>query len=391
MGLGTGVSAGILGQLDDIKEVDILEISPKVIKGVRATPAHLNFKVFHNQKVNIIETDAFKYFTKVRKKFDVIVSEPSNVWVAGIENLFALEFYQLAARALSEDGVLGQWIQNYSIDEKTITMILYTLKMVFPYAELYNIGDLDILIVASKKPLNHDFSDKKITHPFLYPFFKALGIKSKEDIYLTQVLNSSQSQKLISFASKENKDIHSLTRPRLSYLADKTRFMSYRSDSFKLIPVFIGDDENTQTKRWAVFQKYKDISSDIWEKRCPKMDGFHFLCTYMKETLKAYQSFKDKSKNYPAKLNHYSFLRRHRLIKHDNTFLDNFFSNILEKKFVFEDTPMTYINERMNQGNYELAYRHIELLKDQKIITKDKYQSLKGYIDSVEAKMNAHL
>ena len=385
IGLGTGVSPGVLGKLEDVKEVDVLEISPKVIEGIRSAPAHLNFDVLHNKKINFIETDAFKYFTKTRKKFDIIVSEPSNVWVAGVENLFSLEFYQLVSRSLSERGVLGQWIHSYTIDEQTIIMILRTLKNVFSYTELYKIGGRDILILASQKPLNHDFSDKKLFNPFLYKFFKSFGINSKEDIYLSQVLNNKQYQQLVSFSSNENKDIHSLTKPKLSYRADKTLFMSYHSDPFKFIPSFIGDEDkdNKQTRRMKAFQRYKNKSPELWEKRCPEIDGFYFLCAYMKETLKAYQSFKDESKNYPARLNQYSFLRRHRLIKHDNTFLDNFFSKILEKKFVFEDTPITYVNQRMSQGNYRMAYEHIALLKEKKVISEQKYKDLKNHIDSV--------
>lgn len=381
VGLGTGVSAGILGQLDEVKEVDVLEISPKVIEAVRSAPAYLNFNVSYNRKINFIETDAFKYFTKTRKKFDIIASEPSNLWVAGIENLFSLEFYQLAARSLSEKGILGQWIQSYSIDEKTITMILHTLKMVFPYAELYNIGKMDILIIASKNPLPHDFSDKRIHHSFLHPFFKALGIKNKEDIYLAQILNSYQYQRLVSFASKENKDIHSLTRPRLSYLADKTRFTGYHPDPFTLIPEFLIGNNDKQTKKQVIFKQYKNTPPDIWKKRCPQVDGFQFLCAYMKEALKKYADFKDTSKNYLARLNHYFFLRKHGLIQLDNHFLDTFFLNTLRTKYIFKNTLMIYINERINQGNHKIAYEHIHLLKERQIINEKIYQIGKTYID----------
>ena len=79
------------------------------------------------------------------------------------------------------------------------------------------------------------------------------------------------------------------------------------------------------------------------------------------------------------------------ITKHDNTFLDNFLSKVLEKKFIFEDTPMVYINERMSQGSYDMAYKHIDLLKERSIITEEKYQSLKEYIDSIRIKINAPL
>ena len=387
VGLGTGVSAGVLGQLKNVKEVNVLEISPKVIESIKLAPSDLNFNVFHNSKVNFIETDAFKYFTKTRKKFDIIVSQPSNVWVAGVENLFSLEFYELASRSLSEGGILGQWLQNYSMNKKTITMILRTVKRVFPYTEVYKIGFEDILIVASQKPLNHNFSDEKFFDSFFHKFLKSFGIQKKGDIYLSQILDSRQYEQLISFTSKENEEIHSLTKPKLSYRADKDLFMFNDSEPFNLISSFMNYAGKQATKRMEVFKKYKDKSSKFLEKRCPGLNGFNFLCKYMNQAVKEYQSFRAKDTSFLVKLKNYSFLRRHGLIKGDVNFLNKFFSKIMEKKYIHEDTPLTYVNERINEGEHEIAYQHVTLLKEKNIIDEKKYKYLKKHIDNIVVRL----
>ena len=384
IGLGTGVSSGVLGQLKDVKEVNVLEISPKVIESIQVAPSHLNFNVFRNRKVNFIETDAFKYFTKTRKKFDIIVSQPSNVWVAGVENVFSLEFYELVSRSLSERGVLGQWLQNYSMNEQIITMVLRTVKAVFSHAEIYKIGLGDILIIASQQPLNHNFSEKRFFNPFLYKFFKSFGMQKKEDVYLSQVLNGQQYEKLISFTSQGNKDIHSLTRPKLSYYADRSLFIFNNSESFNLISSFVGNADKQETKRMKVFHNYKNTSSELWKNRCPRLNGFNFLCKYMSNVIKKYQSFNSTKGNYPVKLKNYSFLRRHGLIKGDVIFLNKFFSKTLEKKYIHEDTPLIYVNERIKEGEHKIAYKHIALLKEKSIIDAKKYKSLKDHIDNVK-------
>ena len=384
VGLGTGVSAGVLGKLKNVKSVDVLEISPKVIESIQVAPSNLNFDVFHNSKVNFIEADAFKYFTKTRKKFDIIVSQPSNVWVAGVENLFSLEFYRLASHSLSAGGVLGQWLQSYSMNEKTIAMVLRTVKKVFDYTEIYKIGYGDILIVASQRPLNHIFSEEKFFDPFFYKFLKSFGIKRKEDIYLSQVLDSDEYERLMAFTSKESEKIHSLTKPRLSYHADKDLFMFNNSEPFNLISSFVGHAGKQGTRKMRVFQNYANMSSELWEKRCPGLNGFNFLCKYMKEAVKEYRSFKAKNTIYQVKLKNYSFLRRHGLIKGDVNFLNRFFSKIMEKKYVHEDTPLIYVNERIKEGELETAYQHVVLLKKKNIIDEKKYEYLKGHIDNVK-------
>ena len=381
VGLGTGISTAVFSQLEAIKEVKVLEISPKVIKGISLAPSHLNFEIFHNKKVNIIEIDAFKYFTKTRKKFDIIISQPSNLWVVGVENLFSQDFYQLARKSLSQDGILGQWLQNYGIDEHTLKMILRTLKSVFPYTELYKIGPKDMLILASQKPLDHNVSDKRFFNPFLNAIFKSFGIYDKKDISLTRIFSSSQYEQIMSFNSKDG-DIHSLTKPKLSYLVDKTFFLTQDSDPFDIMPAFIKEDRGSERReKIKSFHRYKKYSPDMWKERCPDLISFHFLCVYMHQALEAYQAFIDTSDNYPAKLNRYSFLRRHGLIDHDKEFLNDIFSGIMKKRYLHENTPLVYVNERMSQEDHETAYKHMALLKEEKIINEEKYQTLKAHID----------
>ena len=71
IGLGTGISAGVLGILEESSEVTVLEIAPAVIESVKRSPS-FNFGVMSNPKVKVLAQDGFKYFTKTKKKFDVI-------------------------------------------------------------------------------------------------------------------------------------------------------------------------------------------------------------------------------------------------------------------------------------------------------------------------------
>ena len=387
VGLGTGISTAVFSQLEGIKDVQVLEISSKVIKGISLAPSYINFNIFQNPKIDIIETDAFKYFTKTRRKFDIIVSQPSNVWVAGVENLFALEFYELASRSLSENGVLGQWLQNYSMNERTINMILRTVKSVFRYTELYKIGHKDIFILASQKPLNHNFSDKRFFNSFLYNFLNSFGIYNKTDIYLAQILDSGGYERLMSFTSGKDNSVHSLTKPKLSYRADKDYFMSKDFDPFKVMPDFMSNENQEETNKMKAFQKYKQESPDVWEKRCPDLPGFTFFCRYVGKAVRSYRAFKDPEASYSVRLSRYAFLRKNGLISPNEEFLDDFFAGLLKRKYLHEQTPLTYVNERLSQGSYEVAYKHIALLKDRKILSEEKYENLKNHIDNVKAKM----
>src|SRR3990167_3521668 len=71
-------------------------------------------------KIRMIFNDARNYMNVTRKQYDIIVSEPSNPWIAGVASLFTAEFYDRAAEVLKPDGVFAQWIQLYELDPQDL-------------------------------------------------------------------------------------------------------------------------------------------------------------------------------------------------------------------------------------------------------------------------------
>jgi len=85
----------------------------------------------------------------------MVVSEPSNPWVAGESGLFTREFFQDVAHALTPDGVLILWAHTYETDEAVVRLIVRTLRAVFPYATTW-LGGPDLVFVASRQALAID-------------------------------------------------------------------------------------------------------------------------------------------------------------------------------------------------------------------------------------------
>jgi hypothetical protein len=86
-----------------------------------------------------------------RDHYDVIASEPSNPFRAGIASLFTIEYYRAAADRLADDGVFVQWVQGYEIDAPTLRTIYATLAAVFPQVETWQTTNGDLALVASKR------------------------------------------------------------------------------------------------------------------------------------------------------------------------------------------------------------------------------------------------
>lgn len=155
IGLGTGSSAGWMAREPSLEQVDVVEIERVMLDVARACDP-VNGGVLDNPKVNVIFEDAREFLATTPEQYDIIVSEPSNPYRAGIASLFTEEFYEAVAKRLQPGGYLLQWVQGYEIDARTLQTIFATLETSFPHIEAWELRKQDLLLVASREPLVHD-------------------------------------------------------------------------------------------------------------------------------------------------------------------------------------------------------------------------------------------
>ena len=150
IGLGTGSSAGWLGAIPSMEHVDVVELESLVLGVARASKA-VNHDVMNNPKVRITIGDARETLLTTRDRYDVIASEPSNPFRAGIASLFTIEYYRAARGRLTDDGVFAQWVQGYEIDARTLRTIYATMAAVFPQVETWQTSGGDLLLLGSAR------------------------------------------------------------------------------------------------------------------------------------------------------------------------------------------------------------------------------------------------
>src|SRR5262249_51764328 len=115
VGLGTASTAGWLAAVPSMERVDVVELEPVVLK-VAERCAPVNQNALQNPKLHLTIGDAREVLLTSREKYDIIVSEPSNPYRAGVAGLFTREYYQSVDRRLNPGGMFFQWVQAYEID-----------------------------------------------------------------------------------------------------------------------------------------------------------------------------------------------------------------------------------------------------------------------------------
>jgi spermidine synthase/MFS family permease len=219
VGAGSGVTAGSV-LAHPVEHLDMVEISPAVVDAARLFKA-VNRNALEDPRTHVHIDDAKTFMALAPRKYDLVISEPSNPWVAGVSGLFSRDFFRTVDRHLTEDGVLVQWIHTYESSEEILKLVVRTLRETFPHATTW-LGPTDLILVASRKPLTLDA--QRVAERLARPAVREdLGRTDIHDLFglLAKQVHSEQGQLEFAGAGPINTDDHN----QLEYAAPVAFFL----------------------------------------------------------------------------------------------------------------------------------------------------------------------
>jgi spermidine synthase len=221
IGYATGVTASELARLEETREVVVAEISPAVI---RAAPLFdfANGDASRNPVLRIAPGDAYRTLLRSDGLFDLIVSGPSNPWVAGVEMLYSREFLEAARNRLAPGGVHAQWFHAYETDAETIGLVLRTYAAVFEHASLWYLIGPDLLLIGMHEPA-WALDVRRLALRFVRPDFAA-GFRRSGIHSLPALLAHELFPMGVLHAMPLVGPQHTLLHPRLGYQAARAFF-----------------------------------------------------------------------------------------------------------------------------------------------------------------------
>jgi len=150
LGFGSGVTAGaLLGH--PVQQVVVAENCAPVLRaGKYFTP--WNRGILTNRLARLVGEDARTLLKLSPQRYDAIISEPSNPWMAGVGSVFSREFYELCAGRLKDGGLMTQWFHVYEMHDGIVALVLHTFASVFPHLEIWDPGTGDLILLGSQKP-----------------------------------------------------------------------------------------------------------------------------------------------------------------------------------------------------------------------------------------------
>jgi len=134
VGYGTGTTSGSM-LLHDVA-VDAAEIEEKIIE---AAPlfSRINYQSYANPDLQIVLDDARNYIDVVDKKFDVIVTDVTNLKYKRNPYLYTRDYFQIMQNALTQEGIAAAWLPLGGISFEDLRVLIATFDRVYPHTTVW--------------------------------------------------------------------------------------------------------------------------------------------------------------------------------------------------------------------------------------------------------------
>ena len=137
IGFGAGVSAGTFTRYPGVEHITICEIEPVIPPTSTRFFGRQNYQVYLNPKTHVVFDDARHYLMTTHDKFDIIASDPLDVFAKGTAAIYSKEYFESVKRHLNPGGIFTLYVPLYESDVRTVKSELATFFAAFPHSTIW--------------------------------------------------------------------------------------------------------------------------------------------------------------------------------------------------------------------------------------------------------------
>jgi spermidine synthase len=195
IGLASGITLGSAG-LYPLTSLDCVEISPEMVEACRLFDPY-NYRILDDPRVRVLIADGRNHLALTDRTYDVIVSEPSNPWIAGVADLFTREFFQLCRDRLAPGGIACVWLASYDLGEAPVRSVVNTFLSVFPDMSVWSV-DEDYLLIGLTAPAkaDHQAIADRMRKKAVADDLRLIDVRSLPDLLAYRILGHDGVRKL---------------------------------------------------------------------------------------------------------------------------------------------------------------------------------------------------
>ena len=194
IGFGAGVSAGSFTPYSSVKSITVVEMEPKVPPTSTKYFAPFDNNVKNDPRTTIVYDDGRHFMMTTKEKYDIIASDPLDVWVKGTASIYSKDYFEKVKEHLNPGGYFTLYVPLYESDEETVKSEFATFFAVFPHgtvwANLNNGQGYDLVLMGQADPVKIDIdaAERRLQSPEFSKVkqsMQEIGFSSATDMYAT--------------------------------------------------------------------------------------------------------------------------------------------------------------------------------------------------------------
>ena len=190
IGYGVGNTAKALTDSTGIESIDLVDLSRDILAMAPIVFPDPREQPLRDPRMHIHIEDGRYFLQTTDRYFDLITGEPPPPGIAGVENLYSREYFQLIHDRLANQGIVTYWLPLADLSDVSATAILRAFCDVFDDCSLWNGSGTNLMIVGSRRedssaargPTSEQDFRRQWSLPVVAAEMKRLGLERPEQL-----------------------------------------------------------------------------------------------------------------------------------------------------------------------------------------------------------------
>ena len=190
IGYGVGNTAKALTDSPGIESIDLVDLSRDILAMAPIVFSEPREQPLRDPRMRVHIEDGRYFLQTTDRSFDLITGEPPPPGIAGVENLYSREYFQLIHDRLADRGIVTYWLPLADLSDTSARAILRAFCDVFDDCSLWNGSGTNLMIIGSRRndrtQPDRPVSEQDFRHQWNVPVIaaemKRLGVERPEQL-----------------------------------------------------------------------------------------------------------------------------------------------------------------------------------------------------------------
>ncbi len=185
IGYGVGNTAKALTDSKSLETIDVVDLSRDILRSSDVVYPDEADRPLNDPRVRVHIEDGRYLLQTTDRLFDLITGEPPPPGIAGVEDLYTREYFQLLRGRLAEGGIVTYWLPLSDLSDVSAKAILRAFCDAFEDCSLWNGSGTHLMMVGTRDargPVSEEQFARQWNDPLVAAEMRRLGFERPEQL-----------------------------------------------------------------------------------------------------------------------------------------------------------------------------------------------------------------